>query len=221
MIRVFRRSESPALLRRVRAAGACALLIVVGAGGVTGPDGRSGEDDFSSNTLSRYTATSDGGTPWTIVGGRLIGDGRGIQSVLIRKGAALKTGWVETTTSHADDSGLVVGYVDNDNYYLFTMRDDEAPPPRGERNLAVYQRIDGHFHEVWTRGVRWPRGTPRTFRFEMAGAGRLRVLMDGEPMAEVPLKPNGGMGFGLRHYGDDRTWKSRFDVFRWEIEDED
>ena len=90
------------------------------------PDGSRGEDDFSSNTLSRYTASSDGGMPWRISGGMLVGGGYGIHSVLIRKGASLETGWVETRSSHADDGGLVLGYVNNQNYYLLSVRDDAA-----------------------------------------------------------------------------------------------
>jgi len=213
-MRIFDRNAGPAPLGRALVAGACVLLSAAACGG------RSGEDDFSANTISRYTATSDGGMPWSIRGGMLGGDGRGIQSVLIREGAALESGWVEATTSHADDGGLVLGYVDNENYYLLGVRDDEAPPPRGSRNLAVYQRVGGDFHEVWHRDVRWPRGTPRTFRFETAGQGMVRVLVDGEPMGEVRLKPNGGTGFGLRHYGADGTWESRFDVLRWKIADD-
>lgn len=219
MLRIFDRNTRSAVLRRAFAAGACALLLACGDGGnPVEPDGPRGEDDFSGNSLSRYTTTSSDGDPWTVRGGMLVGDGRGIQAVLIRNNTALEAGWVETRTSYADDGGLVLGYLDKDNYYLLAMRDDQAPFPRGQQNLAVFQRIDGEFQELWSTDVGWPRGTARTLRFEMvAGGGRLRVLMDGELMAEGPVQPNGGTGFGLRHYGIDDSWESRFDFLRWEI----
>jgi|GEM_PF-1716818 len=220
MIRIFDRNTGATPFHRALAAGACALLLAAcGDGGPTGPDARGGEDDFSRNTLSRYTATSDAGAPWRISGGMLVGNGLAIHGVLIREGAALESGWVETTTSHVDDGGLVVGYVDNDNYYLLGIRDDAAPFPRGSRNLAVYERVDGVFYERWDTDVTWPRGTARTLRFELVGGDHVRVLMDGELIVEGPVVPNGGTGFGLRHYGDDATWESRFDGFRWEITD--
>jgi len=209
-------------LRRALSTAGCALLIMACGGGdsITEPVVRAGEDDFSSNTISRYRASSDGGDPWAIREGRLIGDGQGIQSVLIRDDEALESGWVETRTSYADDAGLVLGYRDNENYYLFTFRDDSAPDPRGVRNLAVYQRMDGRFFEVWTKDVNWPRGVERTFRLELRG-DRLRVFMNGHLMADGPVHPNGGKGFGLRHYGASGGWQNRFESFRWEIRDGD
>ena len=229
MIRIFDRYTGRTALRRVLAANACALLLVAcgggsGDGGITEPpppEIRSGEDDFSTNTITRYTASSDFGTPWAIRDGRLIGDGTGIQSVLIRDGERLASGWVETRSSYADDAGLVLGYLDNQNYYLFTFRDDSAPSPRDTRNLAVYQRINGSFEEVWTRDITWARGEERTFRLELRPGGtRLRVFMGGILLAEGPVQPNGGRGFGLRHYGGDPAWQNRFDVLRWEISED-
>jgi hypothetical protein len=221
MLRILDRNTGSTLLRRALAAGACALLLACGDGdNPLGPDGPRGQDDFSGSSLSRYTATSDGGDPWSVRGGKLVGEGLGIQAVLIRTGTALEAGWVETRTSFSDDGGLVLGYRDNGNYYLLTMRDDQAPFPRNLENLAVYQRIDGEFRELWNTNVPWPRGTSHTLRFELvAGGGRLRVLMDGELMAEGPVQPTGGTGFGLRHYGADESWENRFDFLRWEITD--
>ena len=182
-----------------------------------GPQPQQGEDTFSTNSLGRYDAFEASPSTWEMQNGTLSASGFALQSVLIRKDVSMANGWVETTSSRADDGGLVIGFQDNDNYYLLAFRDDSAPGPRGWRNLALYKRRGPfEFTEVWTLDIVWPRGTPRTFRLELDDA-RLRVFVDGSVVGawtdilEAPLTG----GVGVRHYGDNDAWETRFEVFRW------
>ena len=182
-----------------------------------GPQPQQGEDTFSTNSLNRYDAHGARPSTWEIQSGTLSASGYALQSVLIRKDVSMADGWVETTSSRADDGGLVMGFQDNENYYLLAFRDDSAPAPRGWRNLALYKRRGpSEFTEVWTLDIVWPRGTPRTFRLELDDA-RLRVFVDGSVVGtwiddlEAPLTG----GIGVRHYGDNDAWEARFEVLRW------
>lgn len=165
--------------------------------------------------LGDYTAYSDDGIAWRL-GDRISGEGYANQSVLIRDGAALGDGWVETATGHADDGGLVLRFQDNSNYYLLAIRDDAGPEPRGAGNLKVYRRDGGRFRELWSADVAWPRGERRTVRFEAEGS-LLNVYLDGELIGSVvDSAPLPAGGFGLRHHGGSQEWTTRFDAFRWQ-----
>ncbi|HET7234628.1 MAG TPA: hypothetical protein VFJ16_31740 [Longimicrobium sp.] len=181
-----------------------------------------GEDDFGGNSLKRYRQQSDGGSHWAILDGTLVGTGPAIQSILVRRDARFADGWVETVSSRADDGGLVLRARDNGDYYLLAFRDDQAPPPRGEMNLALYHHVGSEYRELWNRDVPWPRGSRHTIRLEAEGRW-LRVYWDHELRGEVlasgrvndPAPYTGPGGAGLRHYGEDARWITSFDSFRW------
>lgn len=176
-----------------------------------------GEDAFNHYSPDRYQEYAvSGDAYWLIREGELRGEGRADQAVLIRRGVTLDDAYVQALSSRADDGGLVLRFVDEDNYYLLAFRDDQAPKPRGERNLAVYRRVKGAFHEIWTRDVRWARGDPRTIGFGVSG-GRLSVYLDGERIGGV-TDPYGTLPagrVGVRHYGDGPSWITRIDAFGW------
>ena len=190
----------------------------------TPPEPAVTEDSFNSNTLSSYTVSTDGGFNWVIENGTLVGTGPAIQSVLVRNGVTMTNGWVETTTSHADDGGLVLRYQHGGDYYLLAFRDDGAPAPRGMLNLALYHRNNGDYDEFWRKDISWPRGSARTIRFQAEGSV-LRVFVNGVLEGEVipapaindPFPYSGQGSIGVRHYGDTSTWRTVFDVFRWHI----
>jgi hypothetical protein len=181
-----------------------------------------GEDRFDLDSRQEYAGYSEGGANWSVDDGRLIGSGPARQSVLLRRGVRAADGWVETESSRADDGGLVLRFVDASDYYLLAFRDDQAPAPRGERNLALYHHEHGRYDEMWSRDVDWPRGTLRRIRFSADGP-RLRVELDGVSL--VTHKPAQGWndaspssaagGMGMRHYGADAGWITHFEVFRW------
>jgi hypothetical protein len=174
-----------------------------------------GGDGFSRNSLGSYRQPSDGGARWTLAGGTLVGSGPAIQSVLVRKDAIFADGWVETVSSRADDGGLVLRVRDNGDYYLLAFRDDQAPEPRGTLNLAIYHHVGTAYHEMWSTGVAWPRGSRHTIRFEAVDQER-RGEVQATARANDPAPYTGPGRVGLRHYGDDPGWVTRFDSFRWQ-----
>ncbi|HEX6751722.1 MAG TPA: hypothetical protein VF092_30795 [Longimicrobium sp.] len=181
-----------------------------------------GEDGFDGRDLSGYSAYSDGDATWELQGGWLVATGPADQSVLVRHGVELADGWVQTLSDCADDGGLVLRFRDASDYYLLAFRDDAAPAPRGEKNLAIYHVLRGEYRELWSGNVLWPRGTPHTIAFQAAGPV-LRAVFDGKVAGEVTPaaaendpRPYHGWGrVGLRHYGENAAWVTRFAAFRW------
>ena len=207
----------------IRAAFIAALTVYVAAcHHSTGPRRASTGDTFRGNALGAYSHYSDSAFPWSVGGGAMRGDGVGLQSVLVRRNAAISDGWVEVLVDSVDDGGLVLRFSDNDHYYLLAIRDDESPPPRNTDNLQIYRRSgpgQGGFTSIWRRNVVWPRGLQRRVRFEAAG-DRLSVYLDGEPMGEVNVHATLlGEGFGIRHYGASPVWITRYREFRWRPDD--
>jgi hypothetical protein len=176
-----------------------------------------GEDSFDDPSLGRYTAHTIKGSFWSVRAGVLTARGPAIQSVLIRDDVRFADGYVEAASNRADDGGLVLRFVDENNYYLLTFRDDQAPWPRDRQNLAVYRRIGDEFREMWNTDVDWRRGTVRTIRFQ-ARAERLSVFVDGKLILAVYDRdpPLGAGRVGVRHYGADASWVTRFHAFRWQ-----
>lgn len=196
-------------------------VVFAACGGSTTPDPVQpqpvqGEDAFSTNSLARYDrlAVADTGA-WRITDGRLTATGPAIQSVMVRKDASFANGSVETIATRADDGGLVLRFTSEGSYYLLAFRDDSAPEPFPVQNLAVYRRFGTRFEEIARGDITWPRGTPRTIRFGILG-GVLSVYVDGELIGQVTdPQPLAGGRVGVRHYGDDDTWITVFDSFRW------
>ena len=194
------------------------VLLATGCGDPTGSSNGIQEDLFDENTLGRYTGYSDDGLAWSIGDDKLLGDGRAIQSVLIRDAEPFQDGWVETETDHADDGGLILRFQDNLNYYLLAIRDDSSPWPRETENLKIYKRVDGIYQTLWEADITWTRGDRRIIRFEAEGSV-LRVFVDEILIGSV----TGGTrfeegGFGLRHYGASSGWRVSYDSFRWQRE---
>ena len=186
----------------------------------TGPTGPArGIDPFDGTTLSRYTPYADAElASWEIAGGELVAEGVGDQSVLIRHDISFGDGWVEAIASRADDSGLVLRFNHDSLYYLLAFRDDDAPAPRGERNLAIYRRDRQGYQQLLERDITWARGQRRTIRF-MAKADTLSVWMDGELLGAArdyfPLGAIPPGDVGVRHYGAGPSWVTRLESFAW------
>lgn len=194
----------------------CAVLLTGCAHAGAWTAGVQGEDSFATDSLHQYEQASEGTAgSWQVSGGRLTATGPAIQSVLVRRDPGFADGYVEAVATRADDGGLVLRYTSERAYYLLAFRDDAAPHPRGELNLALYRRVGDRFAEMAQQDVRWARGTARTIRFQADGAV-LRAFVDGEPVLEVTdPRPLSGGRVGLRHYGADKRWITTFDAFRW------
>jgi len=199
-----------------------AVAVLPACGNSTAPDPNRGSDSFATNTRPSYLSFSDGGANWTVAGGELVGAGPANQSVLVRPEVDFTDGWVETVSSRADDGGLVLRFAGPASYYLLTFRDDSAESPRDVDNLAVYHHSGAAYNQMWTGNVTWPRGTPHTVRFEAAGA-KLRVYFDGQLQGELTPGPTindrdpylGPGAVGVRHFGFNAGWVTRFDRFAW------
>lgn len=199
--------------------------LLAGCNGSTDPDPNpepqplQGRDDFNVNSLAAYDQAAVGALgQWTVGAGRLTATGPAEQAVLVREETAFADGYVEAVSNRADDGGLVLRFTSEGSYYLLAFRDDSAPGPFPDRNLAVYRRVGDRFEEIAQGDIQWPRGTTRTIRFAIDG-GLIRVSVDGEVVGQVvdPLPLPAGRA-GLRHYGEDERWITVFDSFRWREE---
>lgn len=175
-------------------------------------------DTYAAGVLSRYSSYSDEGYPWALGPNSLQGNGFGLQSVLIRKSVFLADGWVETVVDSADDGGLVLRFSDNGSYYLLAIRDDQAPFPRNVDNLQIYRRRgagQAGFVSLWRTDVTWPRGTPHRVRFE-AKDDSLTVYFDAHRVAAISdARPLRGGGIGVRHFGNNAAWITRYRRLSW------
>lgn len=142
------------------------------AGGAGGQPSLANSDDFSTNTIASYTVTGDGGTPaFSVSGGFLIGDvaNNAKQAICRRNSFSQADVSVETTTSAASDSGLVLRFQDQSNFYLMTLSDASGVTP--STKVRVFKRVGGSFSQIGSSyNFTWARGTPHTFRFSMVGS---------------------------------------------------
>ncbi|HYR08300.1 MAG TPA: hypothetical protein VEQ60_11045 [Longimicrobium sp.] len=184
----------------------CSLLTGSGEGGVA-------VDPFDSGSLARYTIHN---TPeaWSVSGGYLRSGTEAAQSVVIRRGAVIEDGWVETETDSVTDGGLVLRFRGKGDYYLLAIRDDSR---FGYANLEIYRASDGEFERLdFPVDIDFPRGARKTVRFQ-ANGNVLSAYLDGVLMQQVTDDTYSTGGFGLRH---DNTRElpgttSRFDLLRW------
>lgn len=213
MTRSFRTAFLPLLLL---AATACSD----GSNPGGGPDPNQVQtEEFGAGSLSRFSSVAGMGY-WRLEAGELVGQGAAGQNTLRLSGVRVQDGWVETTTSHADDGGIVLRYQSETDHLLLAIRDDAAPFPRGDRNLLLYRRDAADFHEVAITNLVWPRGTSRTVRVRDTGTA-LQVYVDGVLVATHEVGAAGfGGGIGLRHYGSDTGWTTRYQVLRWKVSGE-
>ena len=178
------------------------------------------QDDFDVASLDRYELhESSAGVEsgWRVQNGMLRVVGELDQALAIRQDVAFFDGWVETDVNYADDGGLVLRFLDNDNYLLLAVRDD-ATPEIPDRNIEIYQRRQGMFYSIATYGgvnIDWPRGVSRRIRFEARGE-ILRAFVNGVEVESAVLPaPHRPGNIGLRHKGWAPDWEARYEVFRW------
>lgn len=147
--------------------------------------GGGGTDDFSTNTLSSYTEYANSSISWVISGGVLsCSSGSGTkQSILTRNGVTFADGEVSCVISVADDAGLVLRLVDNNNYYVAAISDASAVIGAGNKNkVKLYKRVAGTFTQLGTtQSISFTRGTPQTFSLSAAGT-TLTVKFNGSAL---------------------------------------
>jgi hypothetical protein len=199
----------------------CSLLALAlaGCGDSTGSSGPRPEppevivDNFDANTLGSYTIHN---TPhaWSWANGRLNASPAAFQSVLIRNGATMTDGWVQTVTDDADDGGLVLRFQGNGDYYLLAIRDDSR---FSYANYEIYRVVDGEFINIAGPVDRqFVQGVHKTIGFEADGSW-LRAYVDGVLVLQARDVAYTSGGFGLRHNNSEDAIgvTSRFELLGW------
>lgn len=167
------------------------------------------EDDFESDTLDQYTS-SDGA--WSISGGQCFGPTSASQSVLSRDDFTTVDGYCEVDCDQASNGGLVLRYVDDNNYYMATLRDDAAT---GGNNITLYRRVGGSFTSFDSANLTWTRGDPHVVRFEVEGDA-LRVYFDGGLVIDATDSNISSAGkIGIRSTGETAGDKTQYLALRW------
>jgi hypothetical protein len=174
-----------------------------------------GTDRYGANTLDAYTSVRSA-SAWSIANDQLTGTGPADNALLLWNGVAFANGFIEVTTSRADDGGVVLKFQTDSSYYFMAIRDDGAPNGGGSKNLAIMRRTPTALTELWSTDLSWPRGTTHTARFE-ADHGTFRAYLDGAVVGQVsePGATSIVGAFGVRHNGPNASWLSVYDELHW------
>lgn len=160
--------------------------------------GFGGADDFSANTLSSYTMSQDSGAPSASIASgtlTLTTPSGTANAVLRRNDVSIQDGFVEADVDYANDSGIVLRFQDNANYYLLGLSDDSGV--NSAVNLLMYRKVAGSFTNIGsTLNISWPRGTQKIIRFQAVGSA-LRAFVDGDLVLSATdsnIAPAGSIG---------------------------
>lgn len=135
-------------------------------------------DTFDSNTISNYTEYSDSSGNWTISNGYLSAS-TGSQSILTPSDASFTNGEISCIISQADDGGMVLRLLDNNNYYLVTIRDNSASSPSVRNQLYLYKRGGGNYSIIGSANIPlFTRNTPTKMTFYAKGDNLIVKVKD-------------------------------------------
>lgn len=170
-------------------------------------------DDFSTNTIANYTVTQDSGSPaWSVSSGSMVATGAfSAQSVCRRNGFSQADVAVETLVSQAEDSGLVLRFQDQSNFYLLTMSDNSGGA--ASTKLRIFKRVSGTFTQLGSSyNFEWVRGINNTVRFAAAGSA-LTAYLNGTAVitaTDSAITAAGAIGMRSNSSNNDR-----FDTLSW------
>lgn len=189
-----RRIAVPAVLLLAAAAQACDRTPSEPSASAAGPAFTlgSGTDTFLTGALSSYTLHNTTGA-WSVVSGQLVADSSARQSVAVRTGLTIANGYVQTETSQSPDGGLVLRFLDKDNYYLLAIRDDSK---YDYANIQISKFVNGVASDLSDQyDIDWPANTTKTVKFEASGT-TLKAYVDNTLIVQVvdPSFPSGGAG---------------------------
>ena len=172
----------------------------------------SGTDPFITGALASYTLHNTPGA-WSVSSGQLVADSSAKQSVATRNGLTIADGFVETTTSQSPDGGLVMRFLDSNNYYLLAIRDDSR---YGHANIQFHEFLNGTVSDLSGQyDISWPAGTTRTVRFVASGT-TLQAYVDGVLIVQVTDASFASGGAGLRHNSvSGQNLTARYDELVW------
>ena len=173
-------------------------------------------DDFSTDTLSSYTMTMDGGSPSAAIAGGVltITSPAGCQASLTRNGTSIQNGYVEADIDTAQDSGLLLRFQDQNNFYLLAVSDDSGSNPT--TNLNLYRRVSGTFTSLGTYNAGFTRGIQRTIKLYASGS-TIKASFDGVDVISVTDSAIASAGkIGMRANGPPAgTTNNKFNALRW------
>lgn len=172
----------------------------------------SGTDPFITGALSNYTLHNTTGA-WSVSSGQMVVDSSAKQSVATYNGLTIADGYVETTTSQSPDGGLVMRFLDSNNYYLLAIRDDSR---YGHANIQFHEFLNGSVSALSAQyDISWPANTARTVRFVASGT-TLSAYVDGTLIVQVTDNSFASGGAGLRHNSaSGQNLTARYDEFVW------
>lgn len=152
-------------------------------------------DTFDTDSTGNYTQYADSAGTWSVSGGELVATG-GTQSVFIINGVSLTNGWVEVDCNFATNAGIVLRFIDNNNYYFLNIGDDSG----SVNNLLLHKRVAGGFTTIGaTSNIAWARGTSRKIRLAVSGAS-FTIYVDGSEVATMTDGSiTGAGGVGMRN----------------------
>ena len=171
------------------------------------------EDAFATDTSASYTQYADTAGTWAISGGELVAT-NGAHALFIRNGTSYTDVVIEADINHAHNGGLVLRFIDNNNYYLATLCDDSGGSPT--QNLQLFKRVAGTFTQIGSNiNLAWVRGTSKKVRFQISGTA-LSISIDGTlALSGTDSAIAGPGGVGMRNSD---TGQSKYQAFRWDIQ---
>ena len=171
------------------------------------------EDAFATDTSASYTQYADTAGTWAISGGELVAT-NGAHALFIRNGTSYTDVVIEADINHAHNGGLVLRFIDNNNYYLATLSDDSGGSPT--QNLQLFKRVAGTFTQIGSNiNLAWVRGTSKKVRFQVSGTA-LSISIDGTlALSGTDSAIAGPGGVGMRNSD---TGQSKYQAFRWDIQ---
>jgi hypothetical protein len=142
---------------------------------------RGNEDTFDVDSTSQYTHHDQSPASWTIASGQLTASG-GSNSKFIRNGTSYADVLIETDMTQAGDGGLVLRFLNANNFYQLAVYDDSSNSSVG---AAIYKCLNGSFTLISGQpNFPWPRGTPKRFGFRASGT-TLTAYVDGVQILQV------------------------------------
>lgn len=171
-----------------------------------------GIDTFNTGALGSYTLHNTPGA-WSVSSGQLVADSSAKQSVATRNGLTIADGFTEVVTSQTPDGGLVMRFLDSNNYYLLAIRDDSR---YGHANIQFHKFLNGTVVNLTGQhDISWPPSTTKTVRFEAAGS-TLKAFVDSVLIVQVTDSSFVSGGAGLRHHSaSGQNLTARYDELRW------
>jgi hypothetical protein len=170
-----------------------------------------GIDSFASDSTAQYTQSADVNATWSVSGGDLIATG-GTHALFIRNGASYTDAAVEADIYHAHDSGLVLRFINNSNYYMLILSDDSGAAPTG--NIRIFRRSAGTITQIGpSSDIVWPRSEPRQIRFQAVGTVLSAYVGGVKVISATDSTHAGPGGVGMRNSTSGQ--QSKFQEFRW------